>query len=272
MSLDIIYEIKLSDIEIGKFNVRHSNVMKDLDELAASIKKHGLLQPIVLLGIKDSPPYKLIVGQRRFLAYEIKLKEKTIRAVFAGKLNKEQATLRSLAENLQRVELNHADTADAITMLYKKFDKDERKVQRETGLSLRKIRDYIKIKEQASEKMKEKLARKTITLIDVKRALRAAQGNIKKAEELLDLMEEYPLTKYQKKRIVEYGERDKSASAKKIIEDATRRRVEQSIMVSLPEEVRNGLEKATKKLSIEAEDIVSDVLQKWLSDQGFINE
>jgi ParB family transcriptional regulator, chromosome partitioning protein len=271
MSLDKIFEIDLKDIEVGKFNVRHSNVMKDLDELAASIKKHGLLQPIVLHGIKDKPPYKLIAGQRRFLAHE-KLNKKTIRAVFAGKLNAEQATLRSLVENLQRVELNHADTADAITMLYKKFDKDERKVQRETGLSLRKVRDYINIKEQASEKMKEKLAQKAVTLVDIKRALRAAQGNIKKAEELLDLMQKYQLTKYQKKRIIEYGEHDKKASARKIIEDAIRPRVEQNIMVSLPEDVRKGLEKATKEFSKEAEDIVSDVLQKWLSDQGFINE
>lgn len=50
MSLDQIHEIKLGDIEIDKFNVRHSNAMKDLDELAASIKKHNLLQPVVLLG------------------------------------------------------------------------------------------------------------------------------------------------------------------------------------------------------------------------------
>jgi ParB family chromosome partitioning protein len=272
MILDKIYEIKLSDIEIDESNVRHGNVMKDLDELAASIKKHGLLQPIVLHGTKDKHPYKLIVGQRRFLAHQKISNKKTIWAVFTDELNKEQATLLSLVENLQRVDLNHSDTAEAITMLYKKFHKDEQKVQRETGLSLQKVRDYIFIEEQASSKMKKKLKQRKVTPVDVKRALRAAQGNIKKAEALLDLMEEYPLTKYQKKRIVEYGEKDKNATAKQIMEDASLPRVEQSIMVTLPEEVRKGLEKATKKLSKEAEDIVSDVLQKWLSDQGFINE
>ena len=268
MCLDQIYEIKLSDIvEIDKFNVRHSNAMKDLDELAASIKKLSLLQPIVLLGFYDKPPYKLIAGQRRFLAHQKILNKKTIRAVFAGKLDKVQSIICSLVENLQRVELNHADTAKAITMLYTKFNKDERKVQKETGLSLQRVRDYIFIEEQASSKMKEKLKHKKVTPVDVKRALRAAQGDITKADKLLDLMEEYPLTKYQKKRIVEYGERDKKATAKQIMEDASLPRVEQSIMVTLPEEVRKGLEKATKKLSKEAKDIVSKVLQKWLSDQ-----
>lgn len=272
MNLDRIFEIDLNDIEIGEFNVRHSNETKDLDELAASIKKHGLLQPIVLHGINGNPPYKLIAGQRRFLAHENILNKKKIQAVFAGKLDKVQSTICSLVENLQRVELNHADTAKAITMLYKEFHKNDRKVQRETGLSLQKVRDYIFIEEQASSEMKLKLKQKKVTPVDLKRALRAAQGNIKKAEALLDLMEEYQLTKYQKKRIIEYGEQDKKASAKKIIEDAIRPRVEQSIMVSLSDNVRKGLEKATKEFSKEAEDIVSDVLQKWLSDQGFINE
>ena len=40
MNYDKIYEIDLGDIEISDLNVRHSNPLKDLDELAASIKKH----------------------------------------------------------------------------------------------------------------------------------------------------------------------------------------------------------------------------------------
>ncbi|MGR3317689.1 MAG: ParB N-terminal domain-containing protein [Candidatus Anammoxibacter sp.] len=99
MSLDQIYEIKLGDVEISNLNVRHSNAIKDLDELAASIKKHGLLQPVVLLGFYDNLPYKLIAGQRRFLAHKTVLKMKTIRAVFAGNLGKVQSTICSLVEN-----------------------------------------------------------------------------------------------------------------------------------------------------------------------------
>ena len=269
MENDKIYEIKIEDIEVSDKNVRHSNPFKDLDELAASIKKHGLLQPVVLLGQYGKPPFELIAGQRRFLAHEQKLNKKTIKALFAGNLTKNQAILHSLVENVQRVELNHADTAKAITELYILFKRDDRKVQKETGLSLRKVRDYIQIEERASEKMKSKLREGKVTTADVKRALRAAQDSIKKAEELLDLMEQYPLTKYQKTRVIQYGEVHKRASAKKIIEEAMRPRVEQKIMISLPKGIRTALEKATRDFSMDAEEIVTDILKQWLSDQGY---
>jgi len=70
MSLDTIYEIPLRDIKISDNNVRLHDPGKDLEELAASIKRHGLLQPVVLLGDYGKPPYKLISGQRRFLAHQ----------------------------------------------------------------------------------------------------------------------------------------------------------------------------------------------------------
>jgi ParB family chromosome partitioning protein len=266
-----IYSIRLSDIEVSKLYLRRSHVAKNLDELAASIKRHGLLQPVVLIGEHGAPPYELIAGQRRYLAHE-RLKRKTIRAVFAGDIVDEKAILLFLVENLQSLDLNHADTARAITTLYETYGKDERKVQKETGLSLRRIRNYLTTESQASPKMKRLLREKKVKPADVNRALRAAQSSVRKAESLLDLMCEYELTKHQKKRILEFGEKHERASATKIVEEVVRPRVEQSIMVSLPEEVRQGLEQATKELQQEAEEIVTEILQNWLSEQGFIDE
>jgi ParB-like chromosome segregation protein Spo0J len=61
-------EIAMTDIVISKDNVRHSDPEKDLDELAASIKRLGLLQPVVLRGTYGGKtPYQLIGGQRRYL-------------------------------------------------------------------------------------------------------------------------------------------------------------------------------------------------------------
>lgn len=271
MADDQIYKIALGDIEISDQNVRLTHQTKDLDELAASIKKHGLLQPVVLLGDYREPPYKLITGQRRFLAHE-KLKKKTIKAVFAGELSKEQAILRSLVENVQRVDLNHADTAKAITDLYKAYDKDERKVQKETGLSLQKVREYINIQAQASTIMKKKLKDKKVSPADVKRALGAAQGNIKKAEELLELMEEYPLTKYQKQRVTEYGKKNTKASAKKIFEEAIRPSIRKNVMISLQDEILQGLGIASKKIFKEVEETIPEIIEDWLYDQGFLNK
>ncbi len=270
MNTSQIYDIPLNEIKISDDNVRVSNWSRDLEELAASIKRHGLLQPIVLLGQYGKPPYKLISGQRRYLAHEKFLKAKTIRAVFIGTLNRTQAIVRSLVENLQRVELEYVDTAKAVTELYTTFGKDEDKVQKETGLSIRRIREYILVDAQATPKMKGLLKKGLVSPADVKRALRAAQENIRKAEEILDLIVEFKPTSHQKRRIVQYGEEHKRASAKELIEEALKPHIEENIVITIPDELRSALLAATKKMSMEPEELATHILADWLSSQGFV--
>ncbi len=141
-----IFNININDIEISELTVRRSNTLKNLNELADSIEKHQLFQPVVLLGKPENPPpYKLISGQRRYLTHKQILKKESIQAVFAGDLSDEQAILHSLIENIHHVELNHVDIANAITALYKMVGKDEHKLQKETGLSIHNLLDYIHI-------------------------------------------------------------------------------------------------------------------------------
>lgn len=261
----------MDDIEISHDNVRLSHPTKDLEELAASIKRHGLLQPVVLIGEYGKPPYKLISGQRRFLAHKEILRWPKIRAVFTAKtLSKTDAVIQSLVENLQRVELEYADTAKAVTFLYEKFGKDENKVRRETGLSLQRIRDFILIEARATPKMKSLIRAGKVSPVDVKRAIRAAQDDLQKAQALLDLIVENKPTTNQKRRIVSYAESHKGASAKTIFNEAMKAQIEQNIIVTLPESVREALIKATKSLKMEAEELAAKVLSDWLKDQGFI--
>jgi ParB family chromosome partitioning protein len=264
-----IHEIRLADIHISRDNVRHADPTKDLDELAASIKRHGLLQPVVLKGMYGDPPYELITGQRRFLAHEQILKLPTIRAVFAGDLSKDEALVRSLVENLQRLELDYQDTAKAVTYLYKKLGKDMHAVQKETGLSVRKIRDFVLINERATPKMKSLMKQKKVSPADVKRAIRAAQDNLTKAEEILELIVKNKPTVHQKRRLVMYGEQKKGASAKQILDQAMQPHVEQNIIISLSEDLREALANATKSLSLEPEELAAKVLGDWLRAQGF---
>jgi ParB family chromosome partitioning protein len=267
--LERTHEVRLKDINIGQDNVRHTDAIRDLDELAASIKRHGLLQPILLNGSPGEPPYELISGQRRFLAHQQILKSPTIRAVFAGKLSKTDAVVRSLVENMQRLELEYGDTAKAVTYLYEKFNKDEKAVHRETGLSVRRIRGFILIEARATTKMKTLIRQKRISPSDVKRAIRAAQDDLKKAEQLIELIIKRKPTAHQKRRLVMYGEQKRGASAQDILDRAMEPHVEQNIIISLPEELRKALAKATKSMSMEPEELAAKVLTEWLRDQGF---
>ena len=73
-----IVPIELQRIEVSDWNVRREGVERDIDELADSIKAVGrLIQPVTVMK-KDTDRFELIVGQRRFRAYE-KLGWPTIR-------------------------------------------------------------------------------------------------------------------------------------------------------------------------------------------------
>ena len=271
MQEQMIYDIPLDEIKVSDENVRQTEPEKDLKELADSIKKHGQMQPVVLRGEYEKPPYKLIIGQRRYLAHKDILNRKTIKAVFAGKIDDIEAKIRSLTENMCRVELGYKDAADAVTFLYKHFRRDDRRVAKETGLSLRKIRQYIYIGERASDKTKQKLRTGKVEPKDVQRALRAASDDIEKADELLDLMEEYELDSHQKSRIVEYGQEYPRASAKQIIKSAQEPVVERSFVVKLSDHAHAGLLEAAKTLRMAPDELAARAVEEWLSTKGFVS-
>jgi len=52
---DKVHEISIDQIECSDTNVRRSQAERGLDELAASITKHGLLQPVLLRGEYGNP-------------------------------------------------------------------------------------------------------------------------------------------------------------------------------------------------------------------------
>jgi ParB family transcriptional regulator, chromosome partitioning protein len=268
MPNEMIYPVPLKDIRISDDNVRsETEADKDLQELADSIKRHGQLQPVILIGEFGEPKYDLIVGQRRFLAHKF-LGKREIKATFVKEMSDTDAKVRSLAENMCRVELTYKDAADAITALYKKFGRDDRKVARETGLSLQKIRQYIYIEERASAATKQKLRQRKVQPVDVHRALQAASDDVDKADQLLERMQKYD--KYQKQRMVEYGRQNPKASVKDIEAKALEPTVERKLVVKLSDKARSGLAQAAKKMSMEPDELAAKAVEEWLATQGFI--
>ena len=262
-----IHEIPLDDIEVRDSNVRRTDRKAEVKELGNSIEKYGLIQPIVLRGLPGKPPYELIVGQRRFLAHK-ELGRNTISATFSGKVDDTQAKILSLTENMHRVELNHADKAEAITALYSRYNKSDQRVAQELGLSLRTVREYIRIEERATQKAKDLLRRRRVSKADVRRVIDAAQGDTEKADKLLDEMPR--LSYYEKVRAVDYGKRHPKALTNEIIEDAKIARIQPTIILSLTPEIEGALGRARKRLSMANEAIATKALSQWLERNGFL--
>jgi len=104
-----IVEVPLTQIRPNPFQPRKHFDEKAMNELAASIKTHGLIQPIVL--VEDIDGYILVAGERRWRASKL-AKLKTIRAVIAS-LDESQMRQHALIENIQREQLNVVELAQA---------------------------------------------------------------------------------------------------------------------------------------------------------------
>lgn len=115
---DKIEELELSTIRANPYQPRKYFDSESLQELAESIKKHGILQPIVVK--EDIDGYVLIAGERRLRASKI-AKAKTIKAIIVNVSN-EQMREHALIENIQRDELNSIELALAYDELISLYD------------------------------------------------------------------------------------------------------------------------------------------------------
>ena len=99
MNLDKeVFELSMDDILPNRFQPREVFDEQALNELALSIREHGVIQPIIVRKIGDK--YEIIAGERRFRASQIAGK-KTIPALVRNIDDKESAKI-ALLENLQR--------------------------------------------------------------------------------------------------------------------------------------------------------------------------
>ena len=135
-------EIRLADIVIGRGQVRTSQVEKDLDELAASILKVGLLQPIVVYETADGK-FEVISGQRRFLAHHRIGADKILAGILDTKVDEIEAKVLSVTENLMRRDVSTKDLMDVCEYLYKQYGSIQSVVE-ETGLPRNRVSQYVR--------------------------------------------------------------------------------------------------------------------------------
>jgi len=267
-----VHDVPMTDVELGGINVRTDldtpNSQEALQELAESIKENGLMQPVMLRGEYGKPPYDVVAGHRRFKAHEL-LNATSIRAVFSGEIDDRKALLLSLSENICRQELNYSDIANAVTKLYNEFGKDDRVVSQHLGISLKKVRNYIKLEEQATAKIRAML-KDGFSPVDARRALDAAQGDPALADALVD--EIAKLTKYEKSRLVEVGRRERITNVGDAIAEARKPKLEDTIILTLPLKVHDALSRAAEDLSLEPEELTKNALMSWLRTNDYLLE
>lgn len=115
-----VQKISLDKIIPNRYQPRKTFNEESLQELASSLKQHGLTQPIVVIYDSGLDKYEIVVGERRFRAAKI-AGFKDIDCVIHTKLDDKQMCALALIENIQREDLNPIETALGYKSLMQKF-------------------------------------------------------------------------------------------------------------------------------------------------------
>jgi len=128
---DSVVLINITDIEPGEGQPRKNFDKEKIQQLADSIKEHGIIQPIVVS--KEGSVYRIIAGERRWRAARV-AGLKQIPAIEKTVSRKEVLEL-ALIENIQREDLNPIEEAEAYQRLIDEYKLTQEKLSEVVGKS-----------------------------------------------------------------------------------------------------------------------------------------
>ena len=134
-----VVEISLKELRPNPYQPRKVFNEEALNELAASIKEHGVFQPIIVK--KSIKGYEIIAGERRYRASLLAEKE-TITAIIRD-FSEEQMMEIALLENLQREDLTSIEEAYAYKNMLEKLNLTQEELATKVGKSRSHITNIL---------------------------------------------------------------------------------------------------------------------------------
>lgn len=140
-----ILEVLLTDLIPNPSNPRKEKKGAGFDELVESIRKKGVLEPIIIRKTKgvSGVKYEVVAGDRRFLASD-RAGKTSIPAILM-KLSDEESHDICLIENLQRQDLSELDQAHGFKEYLDKHPKDLEALAERTGIGPEYIRRHVSV-------------------------------------------------------------------------------------------------------------------------------
>ncbi|ENQ3080818.1 ParB/RepB/Spo0J family partition protein [Bacillus cereus] len=138
---ETIQELQVNQLRPNPYQPRKYFHNEAIQELALSIKEHGILQPLIVR--KSIKGYEIVAGERRFRAAK-EAKLKTVPAV-VRELNDQQMMEFALLENLQREDLTPIEEALAYQMLMEELKVTQEQLAKRLGKSRPHIANHIRL-------------------------------------------------------------------------------------------------------------------------------
>lgn len=156
---DKVVEIPLAQLRPNPYQPRKNFNDDSIQELASSIKEHGVIQPIIVRSVLKG--FEIIAGERRFRASQVSGLP-TIPAVIK-KFTDQQVMEIALIENVQREDLNAMEIAIAYQALIDQFNMKQEELSVKVGKSRSHIANFLRLL-QLPEEVKEYVSRGTLSM------------------------------------------------------------------------------------------------------------
>jgi len=168
----------------GKYQPRTHFQDDSLEELAASIKTQGIIQPLIVRQ-RDSIQYEIIAGERRFRAAQ--LAQLDVVPVIIREVSDETALAFALIENIQREDLNPIDEAQSLLRLKEEFAMTHEDIASRVGRSRSMVTNLLRllslqspIKDLLKTRQLEMGHARTLLVLDSERQLQIALEIVEK--------------------------------------------------------------------------------------------
>lgn len=209
---DEVIEIPIDQIIPNRYQPRTIFKEEKIEELAQTIRTHGIIQPIVVRKI-EKDKYELIAGERRWRAVQF-LGWKTVTAIVRDFTDTETASV-ALIENLQREELTPIEEANAYKQLIELHSLTQEALAQRLGRSQSTIANKLRLLNLPEEiqqallqkDITERHARALIVLREKEEQLHVLEKiieehlNVKQTEELIQTLKEPKKQEKKKKKV-----------------------------------------------------------------------
>ena len=181
---ELVQNIKVIDIEPNELQARKVFNEESIDELAESIKKYGVIQPIIVT--KKGNYYQIVAGERRWRASK-KAGITEIPAIVREDDDRKNREI-SLIENIQREDLNIIEIARALKELMEIDGYSQSEVAKVTGKSVPAVSNIMRLLKLPDKildyilqgKLVEGQARALLAINDEKKQIEIADKIIEK--------------------------------------------------------------------------------------------
>lgn len=139
-----VYTLSVDQMHSGKYQPRTQFSDQALSELAESIRKNGIMQPIIVRpSPKNKGKYEIVAGERRWRAAQLASLQEV--PVIIREIPDKQALELALVENIQRQDLSPIEEANGYQRLIEEFDYTQEELATTIGKSRSHITNLLRL-------------------------------------------------------------------------------------------------------------------------------